>query len=493
MSFKRARGLSSGVFFPTGRKIPFYFIFSLTEYPNPFKQQSVMGSQTVLNGVNGHSQSSATSALPFIQVPSSFRIQPQDERLKRCSAPDPAKGVIQAGAAPSTTIPPLSVLSNFAGTFHGTGFNTIFRPNNGTSNNTTFPDPVSPAPPAVPNDNTLELNLTQETLAFQPPIGNVPNRGSGTQGDIFLNGVPYTQIINDVINPATGKGDGVPSGIHFEPGLWMHVPATTSDPVVPESLNRMGSIPHGTTINAQCLDPTSSVGTVAGPPTIPAVDITPTVLATGKPVTFPSQTAASTDTARLPQDLSKFIAAGTITQATLDDPATVLRAAIAGQDITQTIFFTVSTTPAAPELGGGVANTGFLVGASAGTGTNPTGPNAQATAMTATFWIETVRYQLRVPAWKPGHPAMLIPAPVPAGNTSGVPTPTFLVQPPHEIRAPTTITVSATQIQYSQLVNLVFAGLVWPHSSHATLVPQSPVPVPASAFASARHVAANGS
>ncbi|OAP56948.1 hypothetical protein AYL99_09060 [Fonsecaea erecta] len=461
-----------------------------------------MASQSVLNGVNGLS---SAPVLPVTPLPSSFRIQPQDERLKRCSAASSAApgtarspSAAAAGAAPSTTIPPLSVLSNFAGTFHGTGFNTIFRPNNGTASNTTFPNPVSPPPPAVPNDNTLELNLTQETLTFQQPLGNVPNRGSGTQGDIFLNGVPYTQVINDVVNPATGKGDGTPSGIHFEPGLWMHVPATTTDPVVPESLNRMGSIPHGTTINAQCLDPTSSVGTVPGPPIIAAVDITPTVIATGKKFRFPSQTAASTDTARLPQDLTAFIAAGTITQTILDDPATVLREAIVGQNITQTIFFTVSTTPVTPELGGGVANTGFLIGAPAGsagaTGTDTaTGPNAQATLMCATFWIETVQYEITVPAWKPGHPALLIPGPVPAGNTSGVPTPTFLVQPPHEITVPTTISVTATQIQYSQLVNLVFAGLIWPHASLATLVPQSPVPVPASAFKHSTTVAANGS
>ena len=112
--------------------------------------------------------------------------------------------------------------------------------------------------------------------------------------------------------------------------------------------------------------------------------------------------------------------------------------------------------------------------------------------MQATFWIETVQYELEVPAWKPGHPAMLIQAPVPKGNTSGVPTPTFLVQPPHEITTPQTITASATQIQYSQLVNLVFAGLIWPHSSHATLVPMAPVVVPASAFGAAEPTPANG-
>ena len=241
-----------------------------------------MATQTILNGakeVHGHSQL-PTASVSSIHLPTGFRIQPQDERLKYSSKP--AELLVAPEAAPSTTIPPLSVLSNFSGTFMGTGFSesapspkdcavlgivfisdpsppvnangepldTIFRPNNGTKSNTTFPKAVSPAPPAVPNDNTLELNLTHETLAFAQPLGNVPNRGFGTQGDIFLNGVPYTQTINDVANPATGLANGTPSGIHFEPGLWMHVPATTTDPVVPESLNRMGSIPHGTTVSS---------------------------------------------------------------------------------------------------------------------------------------------------------------------------------------------------------------------------------------------------
>jgi hypothetical protein len=38
------------------------------------------------------------------------------------------------------------------------------------------------------------------------------------------------------------------------------------------------------------------------------------------------------------------------------------------------------------------------------------------------------------------------------------------------------------QIQYSQQVLLNFNGLSWPHVSVATLVPASPVPVPASVF-----------
>lgn len=83
----------------------------------------------------------------------------------------------------------------------------------------------------------------------------------------------------------------------------------------------MGSIPHGSTINAQSFEPTA---TIAGAPVIPPASITPFVV--GQPsnlVTFPSTNASDSATARLPQDLSKFMATGAITQKTLSDPNSV--------------------------------------------------------------------------------------------------------------------------------------------------------------------------
>ena len=396
--------------------------------------------------------SSTKPTPPTISLPSTFKIDSQDSRLEQKTNTPTDASAVQP--------PPLGVLANFTGTFAGTGFNSIFRPDNGQ----TFPN--------ISSDNVLELNLTTETLSFSSGIGNVPNRGSGTQSDIFLNGVPYVQAINDVSNTATGKADAKPSAIHFEPGLWMHVPATTNDPVLGESLVRMGSIPHGTTINAQCLAPTSSI---AGPPTIPPVDMTPFLIGTSNKIPFPSQTASNENTPRLPQDLTKFIAAGTITQAVLNDPNTVLRNAIDGQKITKTTVFTVSTTPTTPELGGGTANIAFLLGAA---GANPA-PNADAIQMSATFWIEEVQHNIVVPVYKPGEPPLKIAAPA---SHPGAPVPTFLVDPPHEITAPKTISVTSTQIQYSQKVVLNFAGLSWPHISCATLIPEKELPVPVSAY-----------
>jgi hypothetical protein len=410
-----------------------------------------------------------------INVPAGFSISAADPKLvdappaaAHAPALVPQVGAVPAAApaaAPAPATAPLGVLSNFSGAFAGTGFNTIFRPNNGTSTETTFPKPVTPAPPTPPSENVLELNLTTETLTFSTPLGNVPNRGLANQQDLILNGVPYVQAISDVTNAATGKADGHPSGIHFEPGLWMHIPASTSDPVVPESLVRMASIPHGTTINAEALEPTT---TFPGPPIIAPVSITPFVI--GNPtglIVFAAQTAANTDTPRLPQDLTKFIAAGTITQDILTDPNTVLRNAIKHQTITKTVVFTVSTTPPAPELGGGTANIAFLEGAGSA------GPNAKAASMTATFWIETVQHKVIVPKFALGQgPVHIAP---PAGSTH---VPTFVVHPTEALAAPRTITVTSTQIQYSQLVLLNFAGLSWPHASVATLVPSAPVTVP---------------
>jgi hypothetical protein len=153
--------------------------------------------------------------------------------------------------------PDLGAIASFTGTFKGTGFNTIFRPQDFAVTPTPLPNPTH-----GPDDNILELNLTEETLSFSSALGSIPNRGM-VQGDVFLNGIPYLQTINDVSDPAQ------PVGIHFEPGVWLSVPPTTA-PAEGATLVRMASIPHGTTIEAQ-----GTSFTVAGGPVIKPVDITP--------------------------------------------------------------------------------------------------------------------------------------------------------------------------------------------------------------------------
>jgi hypothetical protein len=364
---------------------------------------------------------------------------------------------LTAPRATDAPIPSLGPLAAFVGTFTGHGFNIIFRPDS-TATPTLLPIPVTGS------DNLLELNLTHETLSFSPSLGSIPNRGTGPQGDIFLNGVAYLQAVSDMTIPSQ------PVGIHFEPGIWLAVPATIN-PAEGATVARMASIPHGTTVVAQ-----GTSSTTAGKPAIPAVDISPSFLNTNPPqkFQFPSQNAADDKTARIPQNLAPFISAGTITQAMLTDPNTLLSKHIASQTITSTTIISISSDPASPLFGGGTDNIAFLMG-----NATATMPNAQTVKMDATFWIETVEFTIEVPVFEPGQSPLLIPAPT---GVEGQPVPKFLVNPPIPITAPRYITVRAPQIQYSQQVFLNFIGLTWPHVSVATLVPSSPIPVPSSAW-----------
>src|SRR5215469_18155832 len=70
----------------------------------------------------------------------------------------------QEGSNIQPSVPPpapsLGPLSAFTGTWHGLGFNQIFRPDLGSP--TTLPHPVA-------SDNLLELNLVSQTLSFTRP------------------------------------------------------------------------------------------------------------------------------------------------------------------------------------------------------------------------------------------------------------------------------------------------------------------------------------
>src|SRR5262249_32798904 len=193
--------------------------------------------------------------------------------------------------------------------------------------------------------------------------------------------------------------------------IWATVPATTA-PQEPPTVVRMASIPHGTVLLAQ-----GGASTIAGPPQIDDVDIIP--FSPGSPGTKGSFNDAKQAFSALDRSVTKQFRQPSdpttvpgITQAMVKNPNSVLKHAIAGQDIKNTIVLHVSATNA--HLNGvGTANTFFLT------------ENASANLVSATFWIETVK--------KPHRP----------GN--------FL------------------QLQYTQTVMLDFNGLRWPHVSVATL------------------------
>jgi hypothetical protein len=181
--------------------------------------------------------------------------------------------------------------------------------------------------------------------------------------------------------------------------------------------------------------------------------------------------------------LDRFIKAGTITSEIIKNPNLVLKRAIEGLDIRETITFEVSTGSTAPTNatlnGGGTANISFLAGTQFPiTTAAPDGakgvPNAHAATMTARFWIETVAYEVNVPRLTTPGTLLLKPTmPI----DSQAPTPVFAITSPSKLPSePKKILVPGIQIQYSQMVNLNFAGLTWPHVSVATLVPTGPQP-----------------
>jgi hypothetical protein len=285
-----------------------------------------------------------------------------------------------SGTFPGT----LGPLTDLPGRWQGTGFNQIWRPHQATGN-----DPAD-------QDRFLELNLTAETLEFEEISGPIPNRGF-LQGDISMFGLTYLQKVSDVVS----------GGIHIEPGIWAVVPNTTN-PLEAETVARLASIPHGTTILAQ--------GTAApkdGGPLITPVSITP--FAIGNPSrTFPfPESDLSTPTP------FRQVSNALITQGMVDNPNSVLLSALQDQVVVRTIALIISTTAPSPISGGGTDGTAFLQGSA----TN--GPNASPASMNAVFWIEQV-------APKEGGAEFL-------------------------------------QLQYTQTVLLNFNGLSWPHVSVATL------------------------
>jgi LysM repeat protein len=316
----------------------------------------------------------------------SFRPLPEIDRPLRFSlsaGPSPL-GPLQELVEPPPQDPRPG--SRAHGTWTGKGFNVIWRPNS------------TPG-----QDRFLELNLTDEVLEFQEISGNIPNRGL-LQADINMFGLTYLQQIKDGNNNA---------GLHIEPGIWATVPQT-ENPAERPTVVRMASIPHGTTVLAQGI-----ATPISGPPVITNNDIIPFVI--GNPaqkIQFPElDLTKQTNFRSPPADIAR------ISQAMVDNPNSVLISALSGKNVKHTTALEVSSSPTAPVVGGGLANTAFLQGSPLA-GPN-TGPNAQAALVTATFWIETLE-----------------------GLADGP---------------------ELHQLQYTQTVLLNFNGLSWPHITVATL------------------------
>ena len=254
---------------------------------------------------------------------------------------------------------PLDDLEPMVGPWAGTGFNTIWRPH--------FSQPPDP----TGQDRFLELNLTNETLDIHRIHGLIPNRGLD-QVDINMRGVHYLQQIADQAG----------GGLHLEPGIWALVPSTTA-PAEEQTVVRMASIPHGTTMLAQ-----GTATVTAGAPDIPDVNILPFPVGGTAPTAADFDAVAdrftelklSVDTPfRLPEFSAQLPA---ITQEMVKNPAKVIQdavAAVGAANFIKTITLDVSTTDLTPG-GGGTANTIFLQD-----------KNADASIVSSTFWVSSFK------------------------------------------------------------------------------------------------------
>ncbi len=317
----------------------------------------------------------------------------------------------------------LGLLRELAGTWQGTGFNLIARPD--------FEDKAN---------LYLQLNQTRETLRFDPINATVPNRGFG-QDDIDLFGLTYHQQISD----ASTRGL-----LHIEPGLWITQPSTTyppeSVPPPAQLVSRLGTIPHGNSLLAQ-----GTAKPFTGPPTLktpaaeyahsqfPSFNSTPFV--TKPTVAAPIIHAAGTSeklSTTAPQPFTEYDLTiresmknprtpvntnppepplpsainGVPMQDVVNDPIKLLQAVITKQVADGNTFEGVALNIATqseitffknanskdpvrdPKIvvkpvdgAGGIENILFLQG---GDPVGKVGPNADASLVYATFWIEKV-------------------------------------------------------------------------------------------------------
>lgn len=340
------------------------------------------------------------------------------------------------------------------------------------------------------DDNTLILQLTTEQWTFGPTLGHIPNRGFDKQEVLNLGGLAYMQTVQNVTNLETGKGDKpkttAGSGIHFEPGMFLYVPKANFQDT--DTIARMASIPHGTTINAQgrvpTKNPANSLGGVTGAPTIDVVDTTPFPIGRFKPedklvgaFAKPMDAGRENRTLRVPTNLGLFINQKTITSEIIKDPNVILRNALKGLTVKEHVAFELSTGhPTAKVNSGGISNIAFLSGRQdpvkdAVTPASVVQPNAHAESVTNKWWVEKIEYEVRVPQI-PGNASIDLRPEMPP-SPHQAPTPRFrITAPPGGVPAGgKKIKVTGIQLQYSQTILLNFGGLSWPHVTCATLVP----------------------
>lgn len=437
---------------------------------------------------------------------------------------------------PMTTALNLGPLAFLAGSWRGPGFNAIWRPDNPQSRPLT--NPPNPTKRLLELNLTNDSFDFHVIPGVVPNRGLNPQTDLSLYGLHYLqrtsdaDPAPSPKVLPHGYSTTAGQA------LHIEPGLFMNVPASipgTTPPGNAPTIVRMGSIPHGVTVLMQGptpdmkprngkpvippLRPFSTPGDVypglspipfpgpypgtnpplplpPGTPNPPAVGIQPIELDAAGAVPAGGQHTVPEininadilvpNQPPLPGPLPPPLPAGSAQsyqstgpfpdsfQGFIDDPNSVLRDAIAGQDILGFIEINLTTDTQSvngvPTLGVGslfetVNNIPFLGVANQTENPAPvplpvppappyqpatlaiqpnTTPNAFVYSASATFWIEWVRIA--------DYPVLKTdPGPALKELEPFWPEGTYL------------------QLQYSQLVILIFNNVLWPHVTVGTL------------------------
>jgi hypothetical protein len=391
-------------------------------------------------------------------------------------------GLPRYGADVVSTAANLGPLANLAGTWRGSGFSQMWRPDN--------TDPASHNPNNI--RRFLQLNVTDETLTFSAIPNPIPNRGVGDQPDITIYGLHYLQSINDG-DPAKFPNHG--EALHIEPGLFLNIPASgkkadgtpvANGNVLPATIARLGTIPHGVSVLMQGLAP--SPLPTAGPPQIPDIypipelpAFVPTLAATNVgrgvqpanlgPYTTTNPPFHQVNELTLSADVAGSQSNGpydattgvdpALFQRAVDNPNQLLKDAIAAQEVLGHIRLDFTSDFAADatntaNVAQSIGNIPFLgiPQLASDTGAHAVASNnAFVKSARATFWIEFVR-SAHPAGPDRGHGGNPFDGPNqgPLGNLTKFHGPDVFLQ-----------------LQYSQVVILIFNKVLWPHITTATL------------------------
>lgn len=213
--------------------------------------------------------------------------------------------------------------------------------------------PRAPEQPGGQEEFTLLVRPYYETISFTALGALVPDRGASET--LFISGLEYSLRVSDLLTSQP---------LHLENGMWLYL----NDPQNPQSptIVRHATVPHGNSVLAL-----GNFQQADGPPTIPAINALPV----GNPQEPPMDGYTDPYIFPLPPDVQAIKPPFSIR-----DPNAVLREVLQqqtaqGKTILNTLTLDVSTQTGT----GGIVNIPFIR------------QNANATAFSGTFWLETVQ------------------------------------------------------------------------------------------------------